>query len=513
MAFESMYIGASGMKAHGVRVNNLGNNLANISTIGFKNSRVRFDTLISDEVTTGGTGTGFSQVGQGVRVSSVITDFSQGALEPGSEATDLAIEGQGFFNVVKNDVSRYTRAGNFRFDKDGYLVNSQGYVLQGMGITDGVAGSVGDIKLDLNGVGLFIVDPEATTQISMVANLGSLDDANVDGSNPFFSMFRSWNGLSQQDEPLSEGGYSFKNTIKVYDEDGGEHNLSVYFDPVTVSNSGGAQYWEYVVGMNPSEDGRAAFMDTSGAGLLMAGTITFGASGQLENISAFTYNGAGGVKDLESWDPSAFSADGFPAFSTTFSGASSGAGTATSTIALNFGLENTAGSWLAGGASNAGAVGADLSSLPGFAAVGKRAFASTAYSGSSSVMYQSQDGSPKGYLQNISVDNYGVMVGTFSNGVNKDLYQITLYNFPNEFGLRREGHNLFSESPTSGDAAGATPNSEGLGAISCRTLETSNVDMATEFTTMISAQHGFQANSKVITASDQILQNLINLKR
>ncbi|MDY7002066.1 MAG: flagellar hook-basal body complex protein [Thermodesulfobacteriota bacterium] len=513
MAFESMYIGASGMKAHGVRVNNLGNNLANISTIGFKNSRVRFDTLISDEVTTGGTGTGFSQVGQGVRVASVLTDFSQGALEPGAEATDLAIEGQGFFNVVKDDVSRYTRAGNFRFDKDGYLVNPHGYVLQGMEITNGVAGSVGDIQLHLNGDGLFIVEPEATTLVSMVANLGSVYDSNVDENNPFFSMFKDWNGLTEEDEPLPESAYSFKNTIQVYDEDGGEHTLSVYFDPVTLSDAGGTQYWEYVVGMDPSEEGRAAFQDTSGAGLLMAGTMAFGPSGQLENISAFTYNGTGGVKDLDSWDPSAFSADGLPVFSATFSGTGSGAGTATNTIALNFGLENTAGSWLAGNASNAGAVGVDHSSLPEFATVDRGAFASSAYAGSSSVMYQSQDGSPKGYLQNISVDNYGVMVGSFSNGVNRDLFQLTLYNFPNEFGLRREGHNLFSESPTSGDASEATPNSEGLGAISCRTLEISNVDMATEFTTMISAQHGFQANSKVITATDQILQNLINLKR
>ncbi len=513
MAFESMYIGATGMKAHGVRINNLGNNLANISTIGFKTSSVRFDTLISDDIIAGGNGGGFSQVGQGVRVAAVLTDFSQGALEPGSETTDLAIDGQGFFRVVKDGVSRYTRAGNFRFNKDGYLVNSHGYVLQGMEIIDGVAAGVGDVHLDLNGDGMFIVDPQATTLMTMAVNLGSGYDANVDESNPFFSMFKDWNGLTEQDEPLPESGYSFKNTINVYDENGVEHSLNVYFDPVTVSNAGGMQYWEYVVGMDPSEEGRAAFMGTSGAGLLMAGTIAFGANGRLENMSAFTYNGTGGVKDLDSWEPGAFSAEGHPVFSATFSGTGSGAGTATNTIAFSLGVENTAGSWLADRASNAGAVGVDPSSLPRFAATYMGAFASSAYSGTSSAMYQTQDGSPKGYLQNITVDNYGVMVGNFSNGVNKDLYQLTLYHFPNEYGLRREGHNLFSESPTSGAAVEGTPNSEALGGISSRTLETSNVDMATEFTIMISAQHGFQANSKVITTTDQILQNLINLKR
>ncbi len=138
---------------------------------------------------------------------------------------------------------------------------------------------------------------------------------------------------------------------------------------------------------------------------------------------------------------------------------------------------------------------------------------SSQFSGSNSTLYQTQDGFGSGFLQDVSTDADGVISGTYSNGQVLFLARVALANFVNPWGLSREGGNLFSETRQSGQPLTGTPGSAGLGTISPNSLEQSNVDLSTEFVNMIIQQRGFQANSRVITTTDDMLAELINLKR
>ena len=527
MGFESLYIGATGMKTHGRGIENLSNNLANVNTLGFKSTDVYFENLMSDYVTAGGNSTGLSQQGHGVGLAAIITNFAQGAPLPGADETDLAITGKGFFKVINDSTVRYTRAGNFRFNNEGYLVDPHGFRVQGRRFappgSDLAGGDVTDIRMnieeDANGYQYYTVDPVATTSVSMSPNLGESSDKTNVAANPFFSLLSSWNSAAEK--PLGENAYSLANSIKIYDEDGTPHELTVYFDSVGLNGSGGESYYEYVVGIDPDQDGRAGMSGADAAGLLMAGTLTFSPSGQLEDMSAYTIaSGASGGLDLASWAPAALSADGYPTFDVAF--VASNASTATQTVSLNLGMYAESAGWSSTAAANS--VGSNASNLNGMVQGSRGAFASTHYPGATSIMYQDQNGYARGYLQSVNVDQNGVIAGQYSNGLNAELYQVTLYTFTSPYGLYREGNNHFSANDSSGEAIEGSPGDYnavaatsdellGLGTIQSNAIEASNVDMAEEFATMIVTERGFQANSKVITTTDTLLQQAIQMKR
>ncbi|NJB68466.1 flagellar hook protein FlgE [Desulfobaculum xiamenense] len=519
MSFSSLYVGTTGMKSHGERMGVIGNNLANVSTLGFRGSEVHFETLMSQFTTTGASpDVAVSQRGLGVGLGAILTDFNEGGFEPGTASTDLAIAGEGFFRVVNGDKIRYTRAGNFRFDEDGFLVDPNGFRVQGRTVSDDgvVSGASSDISLNIGDDGQITVPPFATREVSLSLNLGTntQDEAVTDATDPFFAMLKSWNA-NATDGPLSEGSSSYSTSIKVYDDAGEAHTLTVHFDPVSASNASGRRTFEFVAGFDPAEDGRTGMSSAAGAGLAMSGTLTFDTSGQLVDMSAFSYSGEGDATDPANWNLAELSADGLPVFSMTFRNTDLTTGEVTtsgeSTIALDLGLSATA--WDSGAPATAAEVGSNAGSLPSMSTPTVRNLASTAYEGTSSTIVQSQDGSPEGYLMSINIDRTGMMVGNFSNGVHKDLSQLTLYTFQSNWGLRREGSNHFSETAQSGAAVEGTPDTDNLGAITSQTLETSNVDMAEQFVKMISTERGFQANSKVITTADMLLQTLVNMKR
>jgi flagellar hook protein FlgE len=537
-----MWTGVSGLSANGEMMGVLGNNIANVNTIGFKGARMYFEDFISQDLNTAA---GVGQVGRGVGISSIYGDFSQGAFETTNEATDLAIGGKGFFAVkVKGEESvYYTRAGNFRFDKDGYLVDPHGYVLQGWEIStntgsalasssSGTSDTTSTSKIKGTGVPKnirlegFTCQPKATQNVTMVTNLDARDggDKSALTTNKFFSMFQIWDG--QADTPLGDTRFTYQNSIKIYDEGGTSHTLTVYFDQVTVSNSGGNRYWEYMVTVTPTEDGRTLGGQTlntnSAAGVLMIGTLKFDSGGQLKDMSAFTLqsNATGDLKNLSNWKPADFNTDGQPVFTANFTVASN-ASTATasqaSPMAINFGLTNadpfTSNGWTNTTISNASMIGNTFGNIPGFQSPSPASLATTSYSGSSSTLYQTQDGYTFGFLQSVSVDRDGILTGRYSNGVVLELYQVTLYDFQNKWGLRREGSNLFSETLDSGVSVAGPANGNGYGSISSNSLEQSNVDLAAEFVKMISTERGFQANSKVITTTDNMLSTVIAMKR
>ena len=546
----SLYSGTSGLKVHGEGMTVIGNNISNVSTLGYKGSSMYFEDALSQEVTTA---SGVGQVGRGVAVGAVMADFAQGSLETTTSATDLAIGGNGFFVVspAGEEVNYYTRAGNFTFDEDGFLVDSHGYRLQGWEVqqTDSSVAATGDatssastgvkttgvpqdIKLEN-----FQSPPQFTSHVDMIVNVDSQSEdrttgeaANPVDDAPFTGIFDAYDADSVDGIPLGDTAYAYQTTIKVYDENGSSHTLTIYMDPVeyedVVDHAGGKRYWEYVVAVPPSEDNREFWgtaSDTSARGILMTGTLTFNAGGELENMSAYTVNDAtADPADLTNWEPANFSQNGYPICTANFLGATD-ASTTTATeannIEINFGLRNKSTSW-SGSVDNLQELqdldvttAASLATMNGMASTEISALATTNYSTGSTTIFQSQDGYTAGFLQNISVDRDGVITGNYSNGQVLQLFAVTLATFNNNFALYREGGNLFSETRSSGPPITGLANTGGKGSIASNSLEQSNVDLATEFVKMITTEKGFQANSKTITTVDQMLTTLIQLKR
>jgi len=556
----SLYSGITGLTAHSERMTVIGNNLANVNTTGFKGSRMYFEDLLSQDYATVN---GVGQVGRGVRVSSIYSDFGQGSFENSTETTDMAISGDGFFYVSPRgeDDAFYTRAGNFRFDQDGYLTDPHGYVLQGWEVEQSstqvsttsantedtgsktrIIGVPTDIRLEN-----FQSPPRATSSVSIVTNLDpSSPDNSKSTTDPYFAMFQNWNGT--EDTPLASTLYGYSTTLKVYDDIGTAHKLTYYFDKVTLSNAGGDEVWEFMATVDPTGDRRTLSGadgnmtsigqgKTSAAGVLMIGTLTF-TTGQLSGMSAYTLksNGGanGGVKNLNNWTLANFSTSGYPVMTANFLGKSN-ASTATSAnaspIQVDFGLvgqdlsSNGSGPITKGWDAALGHLPVSAGDsqlqnisnsgwLPNFKATSVSALATQSYdTGGSSTLFQAQDGYSAGFLQNVSVSRDGVLSGNYSNGKVLELYALTLSTFTNEHGLRREGGNLFSETTESGPALTGQAGSAGKGTVDGNSLEMSNVDMATEFVRMITTQRGFQANTKVITTTDSMLGEVIAMKR
>ncbi len=546
----SMYSGTSGLKVHGEAMTVIGNNISNVSTLGYKGSSMYFEDALSQEITTA---SGVGQVGRGVSVGSVMADFAQGSLETTTSATDLAIGGNGFFVVspAGEEVSYYTRAGNFTFDEDGYLVDPHGYRLQGWAVqtaqtsvaATGDASSSASTGVKTTGVPQdiklenFQSPPQFTSHVDMIVNVDSQSEDRSTGEAalpaddaPFTAIFDTYNADSVDGIPLGDTTYAYQTTIKVYDENGSSHTLTIYMDPVeyqdVTDNAGGKRYWEYIVAVPANEDNRehwATATDTSKRGILMAGTLTFNAGGELENMSAYTINGAAAdPADLANWEPANFSQNGYPICTPNFLGALD-ASTTTSVnaknIEINFGLRNKATTW-AGSVDNLQELqdldvttAASLGTINGLASTELSALVTTNYSTGSTTIFQSQDGYTAGFLQNISVDRDGVITGSYSNGQVLQLFAVTLATFNNNYALYREGGNLFSETRSSGPPITGLANTGGKGSIASNSLEQSNVDLATEFVKMITTEKGFQANSKTITTVDQMLGVLIQLKR
>lgn len=521
----SMYTGISGMQTASQGMSVVSNNLSNVNTVGYKGSKVTFEDTFYTAVNSSA---GVSQVGTGVTVSNIYGDFSQGAYEDSTSATDLAIGGKGYFQLV-NPVSGntyYTRAGDFSFDDEGYLTNSSGYRVQGWrtetdasGAVNAV-GSITDIHIDS-----YQSPPAATTSLFMGLNLDLDGDDNCTSTtgNIFFSMLESWDGT--QDPPLGDSLYEYQATITVYDGNGSSHDLTVYFDQV--ENADGDNIWEYIVTCDPSEDGRVIdgqeVGDTSAAGLLMAGTMTFQDGGKLSAITAYTLKStaSGDLTDLSNWTLADMDEDGMPVFTGNFTGADGADATDqsnASSIAISFGLSSSdvSGSgWnaKAQAASNAGMIGSNASALGNLAEAELGSSATTSHDNSSSTLSASQDGYASGFLQNISVNNDGVIQATYSNGQIEDLYVLVLANFANEDGLKREGGSLFSQTRDSGEALTGTANSGSLGTIAANSLEQSNVDMATELVRMITYQRAYDASSKIISTADTMMSTIIATKR
>ncbi|MBU0681564.1 MAG: flagellar hook-basal body complex protein [Proteobacteria bacterium] len=290
---SSLYSSISGLSTMGNAMSVLGDNVANVNTVAYKSSRATFQDVLSQSVSTA---SGSRQVGRGVTLSTVDGLFAQGSFESSSTPTDMAIGGQGFFMLRGPDSAEadmYSRAGEFRFDQEGNLINPVGYFVQGWEL-DGEgdrAGTIGDINIGKS------TPPVTTTNVELIANLDSriVDETNEE------RLFESWNGtnaaLATPTPPIDSSKFEYTSAIKVYDSQGASHDITIYFDKTTNNNE-----WEFMVTCDPTEDLRNlsvnqqqifAPYDTmdytvhQGAGALMYGTIQFTTSGEIDTIDAW----------------------------------------------------------------------------------------------------------------------------------------------------------------------------------------------------------------------------------
>jgi flagellar hook protein FlgE len=486
MALSSaLFSGTSGLTAMGDTMQIIGDNIANVNTIGFKSSKADFQDLLSQSLSTM---SGTTQIGSGAAIGNVSASFKQGSFQTTGNATDLAIGGSGFFILREESGLNqfYSRAGNFRFDKDGNLVNPNNHVVQGWQLdpeTGSDIGSVSDIKLNS-----FTSQPSQSTNIQVIANLDSTADNNSETA-PGGTLKGGWNAAANT-PPVSETVYEYQTTVQVYDSLGSTHDITLYFDkedPATAASS-----YEFMITCNPLEDKRGTIdaATDSHAGLLGFGTIEFdAASGSIKDITMTRVDGNGDETEL-STDPD----EPDP----------------TLEYGLNNGLFTFEPDFLGG---NAMSVSMDFGSTFNGTTWANNALSTTQYAVASNTVFKDSDGYGAGDLQDINVNEKGVITGNYSNGEIIPLYRVALAGFQNEDGLVKEGGNLFRATLASGSAITNRPGSNGLGSLAPGSLEQSNVDIASEFVKMITTQRGFQANSKIITTIDTMLSELINLKR
>lgn len=499
---SSLYIGATGMKGLSEGMQVITNNLANVSTIGFKQQNILFSDVYYQTQSLGGIGdaqqdshVAIGQVGMGLQVEAVRTKYTQGALESTNTMTDLAISGKGFFQVSDGTNTFYTRAGDFRQDNEGVWRNPAGYALNGYPIdANGAKGELSEVKVDA----FSVMPSKATSSIELVMNVDSVNDITQNEANPYFSLLSDYNALGST--PLDAGSYGSSQSMTVYDSEGNSHTLTAYFDGAPSTGSGN-KFTEFLIATpaSASLDAEGNIINpNSGDGLLMSGVLEFDAAGNLVNVSAFT-PGVEGSKNLEDWKVADL-VDGVPTFNLNGSD-----------ISLNFGITANGG-WSSTPAS-ADSIGADWKSLPGMNDITRADFPTTSFATSSIANSYKQDGYSEGFLSNVTMNADGVISGTFSNGRSQDLWEVPVARFISEDGLRREGGNLFSATEMSGEAQLGKAGTENFGTIAAHNIENSNVDIANEMVNMIINQRGFQSNSKVVTTADQILQKAMEIKR
>ncbi|OPX98307.1 MAG: Flagellar hook protein FlgE [Syntrophorhabdus sp. PtaU1.Bin002] len=519
---SSFFSGISGLMANSCGINVVGNNIANVNTIGYKGARTTFqDVLYQSVFGTAGT----SQIGRGTALMSVDTLFSQGSFESTSESTDLAIGGKGFFVVRQlngDDPATdqttslyYTRAGQFRFDEEGYLVNPAGYLLQGRHI-DRVTHTPTGVDDDI----LISPEPSQPRESSFIAMACNLQqDAPWAGTIGSLTQVPAGSTGPLSNSPAaSENGYpeSGNYTIAYTAAAGGTLTLT--------NTTTGDVYTQTGVTAGTS------YTDFGGSGLTVtaAGTLTAGVS-QTFTVGGFDATDATTTSRTSNYSSSVTVYDSIGQshivtvyFRKTGAGEwewnavapDTVGGPTTTTGTLNFTTQGllAAGSGAPESLSLTYQAGAPQTIDLAFdGSLGGNA--TTQYPMASTTNFQTQDGYPPGVLMNVTVSPEGVISGHYSNGQILDLYQLTLANFNNPQGLSREGGNLFAETLESGVPYTNAPGQNGLGKINPNSLEQSNVDLATEFVKMIISQRGFQANSRVITTTDEILGELMNLKR
>jgi flagellar hook protein FlgE len=449
---SAMLAGTAGMRANASALAAISDNIANVNTVGYKRVRSDFIALLN------------SQAGQttynagGVIATSSSLMGEQGSMQASSVATNLAVSGNGYFvvrgraqNATASDPFLYTRAGQFTPDANGYLKNSSGYFLEGWPVS--ATGAVTANPTDLTAL-----EPIRVSGIAGGAEATSRLSlsANLQSSQTVSPAAGTYDALTNN---MSSGDVTpdFETPIQVYDSQGGLHTLTVSF------LKKGPNQWYAEVHLPAGEVGSTA---TLVDGQLASGIVSFTPFGQIDAANStlptsitINQNGTAGAPE---WNATL--------------------GLATQTISLDFG-----GPGAPGGLTN--------------------------YDSPSALGTSQVDGTPFGSLASVDVDDDGFVTAIFTNGLTRKIYQVPLATFGNENGLLPEAGGAYRLGPGAGALSMRGAGVAGAGAIKSQSLESSTVDLAEEFSNLIMTQRAYSASSKIITTADEMLDELIRLKR
>lgn len=462
----SFNIALSGVSAAQRDLDVTANNIANVNTVGFKESRAEFGDVYAASLLSGGK----TKVGDGVLTQEVAQQFSQGSLQFTNTALDLAITGNGFFATTPEITSRdfsFTRAGQFKLDQDNFVVNSNGDNLMGFPVNDD--GTSSSVALSTT-VPVRIPDssgsPQQTTEVAPRFNLPAGDDAvDLDLFDPA--------------DPLT---YNAATSITVYDSLGDSHIMTYYFmkdaDPAVTNE------WVAVTYVDDQPVNTSG--DTIGtppvAGANVVGETSLGAG---NGVSGFRmiFSSGGDFQDIQN-------ADGTSEPTGDIVSEQLGAGIlingsdATQTIGTNFVLDG----------ANA------TPDEP------------TQFASAFEVTSLEQDGLPVGRLTGIDIGPDGLVRATFSNGTSEPIVRVALVRFSNEQGLTQQSNTQWQESILSGEALAGEATTGTFGDINSSALENANVNLTTELIDLIIAQRNFQANSRALEVNNQLNQTILNIR-
>jgi flagellar hook protein FlgE len=415
---STLYTAISGLQSNSQAMTVTGNNIANTNTIGFKSSSTVFADLLSSTIASS---SGNSEVGQGSQVQSVSTNFSQGGYEATESSTDLAIQGEGFL-IVSNpqtDTYLYTRNGSLSFDADGFLINADGYRVQGSPYNEEgeiVNGQLGDIQVN------------HVAQIAAQQTENVTLQTNLDSNSEILGAF---------DITAADDTSNYVTTVPIYDSLGTAHLTTCYFTKTA------DQTWEWNLAVDSNELAAGGVNDQT---VVTSGVITFDENGNLAT-------GAIGNTGALAW--------------------ANGSDT-TQDIVYNF--------------------------------------ETTQFDSDSTVFSQDQDGFTSGEVTSVDIAEDGTISVVYSNDKTIAVAMISLATFTNPDGLDSAGGSLFSATTESGTPTLGYPGAS-QGTLITQALELSNVDLSSEFVDLITIQNAYSANSKVITTTDEMLKEVLNLIR
>lgn len=466
---RSMYSGVSGLRVHQTKMDVISNNIANINTVGFKRATASFKESFNQTLSSASSanqdrgGINPQQIGMGANVGTIVNVMGQGAAQRTDYGSDLMIDGDGFFIVKDASGFSFTRAGVFEVDAKGNLVDPNGFNVCGWKAVE-----------DPDKPGQQKIIKDTVTPINIYDGDNLYSPAQKTTSIEFTGNFNQTTNKEQ------------KNTMSFYDSQGNKYVMNIQFTkddafPANPPNENsswnislpsvnlpgqpppgpGQQGSHYEITVNGTDKVYLPVVNFQGL------SLRFSQDGKLTSVNG---NGANGT--------------GFTLPDINLGGLVKADGT------------------------QAGITGETLTGINvDFAKV-------TQFNSKANVTSEAKDGNTAGSMTGYSIDANGIIRGTYSNGQTKLLAQIPLANFKNPAGLEKAGSNLYKETGNSSEFDGIGVEASALGSkLQGGALEMSNVDLSYEFSEMITTQRGFQANSRIITTSDEMIQELVNMKR
>jgi flagellar hook protein FlgE len=453
---SAMLAGVAALRANSSALAAISNNIANMNTTSYKREVTNF----ADIVTSASSQKSYTAGGVSANTTQHIS--SVGSLESTTSTMDVGIDGQGFFvateksNPLTADPRVFTRAGSLSRDKDGFLKNADGFFVQGWLVdSDGV---VTTDPSDLNKLSTINISSvggtaEATTKASIVANLNSEQDLSSDLGT--YSPSAPATAMATYDSSGVTGPGTkpdFEISIPVSDSKGGQRNLTLSVLRSATSNTWNAELW--------SPD----ITDAAGTGQLATGTLVFNSDGTLDTTNSTLMTALAGSSTIN-----ASGTTTTPRWNDTL-------GVAAQTLNI------------------------DLGGITQYASV----------SATSSV---TANGTAFGNVKSVEIGKDGMVTAIFDNGVQRNIAQLALATFTNPDGLKGLSGNAFQVTTESGTYNLKVPGTGGSGKLVTSTLEASTVDLSAEFTGLITTQRAYSAASKIITTADEMIQELVNIKR